>query len=260
MEVGSQLALLAAPVLHMGKRVGHIFLPATGGGGEFSREDEETLVAFASQAALVIANARRYRDELRARADLETLMDTAPVGVVVFDARTGAPVSVNREMRRIVDSLRTQDQPPEQLLEVLIVRRDDGTEISLEELSLAQELSGAETVRAEEIVLRVPDGRSLRLLLDGTPIRAGAAPNAVLPDALADVPEAGQLLGVQIEQLAGDGPPIAHDRGPRGPRPARAAPPPQHLAHGRGGTPQPGAQGHRTGPAALARRADLHAS
>ena len=100
-------------------------------------------------------------------------MDTAPVGVVVFDGRTGAPVSVNREMRRIVDGLRTPDQPPEQLLEVLTVRRDDGTEISLEELSMAQALSGAETVRAEEIVLRVPDGRSLRVLLNGTPIRSG---------------------------------------------------------------------------------------
>ena len=134
MEVGSQLALLLAPILHMGKRVGQIFFPAREAGGEFSREDKETLVTFASQAALVIANARRYRDELRARADLETLMDTAPVGVVVFDARTGAPVSVNREMRRSVDSLRTPDQPPEQLLEALTDRRDDGTEISLEEL------------------------------------------------------------------------------------------------------------------------------
>ena len=171
-EVGPTLPLLAAPVLHMGKRVGHIFLPARDAGGEFSREDEETLVTFASQAALVIANARRYRDELRARADLETLMDTAPVGVAVFDGRTGAPVSFNREMRRIVDGLRTADQPPEQLLEVLTVRRDDGTEISLEELSMAQALSDAETVRAEEIVLRVPDGRSVRVLLNGTPIRS----------------------------------------------------------------------------------------
>ena len=171
-EVGPSLPLLAAPVLHMGKRVGHIFVAERETGGEFSREDEETLVMFASQAALVIANARRHRDELRARADLETLVDTSPVGVVVFDARTGAPVSVNREMRRIVDGLHDPDEPPEQLLEVLTVHRDDGREISLEELSMAQALSVAETVRAEEIVLRVPDGRSIRVLLNGTPIRS----------------------------------------------------------------------------------------
>ena len=35
---------------------------------------------FASQAAMVIANARRYRDERRARDDLETLINTSPVG------------------------------------------------------------------------------------------------------------------------------------------------------------------------------------
>ena len=169
-EVGPSLPLLAAPVLHMGKRVGHVFLAEREAGGEFSPEDEETLVMFASQAALVIANARRLREELRARADLETLIDTSPVGVVVFDAGTGAPVSVNREMRRIVDGLRDQDQPPEQLLEVLTVRRDDGREIALDELPLSQALSVPDTVRAEEIVLTVPDGRSVRALLNATPI------------------------------------------------------------------------------------------
>ena len=56
-EAGSPLPLLAMPVLHMGKRVGHVFLAERETGGEFSPEDEETLVMFASQAALVVANA-----------------------------------------------------------------------------------------------------------------------------------------------------------------------------------------------------------
>ena len=54
---------------------------------------------FASQAAAV-ANAHKHRGEQRARADLEALVDTSPVGMVVFDARTGNPVSLNREARR----------------------------------------------------------------------------------------------------------------------------------------------------------------
>ena len=91
---------------------------------------------------------------------------------MVFDGKTGAPVSINREIRRIVDGLLNPDQRPEQLLEVLTVRRADGTEISLEELPLAQALSESDTVRAEEIVLRVPDGRSVRALLNATPIRS----------------------------------------------------------------------------------------
>ena len=127
---------------------------------------------FASQAAMVIANARRHREEQRARADLETLVNTSPVGVVVFDATTGAPISINRESARIVDGLRDPDQSPEQLLEVLTFVRADGREVSLREYPMAELLSAGETVRAEEIVMRVPDGRSVSVLLNATPIRA----------------------------------------------------------------------------------------
>ena len=131
LALGPVVSFLAAPVLHRGQRVGDLYVAEKEGGEEFTPEDEETLVMFASQAALVIANARRHREEQRARADLETLINTSPVGVVVFDARTGAPVSFNREARRIVDGLRMPDQPPEQLLEVVTVRRADGREVSL---------------------------------------------------------------------------------------------------------------------------------
>ena len=172
MAVGPVVSFLTAPVLHLGQRVGSIYLAEKEAGEEFTGEDEETLVMFASQAAMVIANAHRHRDEQRARADLETLVNTSPVGVVVLDARTGAPVSFNREARRIVDGLRNPDQSPEQFLEVMTVRRADGREISLGEFPLAQAMSAGETVRAEEIVLRVPDGRSVTALLNATPIRS----------------------------------------------------------------------------------------
>ena len=168
--VGPAVSFLAAPVLHRGERVGNLYVAEKEGGREFTSEDEETLVMFASQAALVIANARRYRDERRVRNDLETLINTTPVGVVVFDAQTGALMSFNREARRIVDGLRSPDQSPEQLLEVLSVRRADGREVSLLELPLADLLRAGETVRAEEIVMRVPDGRSVAALVNATPI------------------------------------------------------------------------------------------
>ena len=165
-------SFIAAPIRHRGESVGNINVAKSKLGLEFSAEDEETLVMFASQAALVIANARRHRDELRARADLEALIDTSPVGVAVFDVSTGAPVSFNREARRIVDALREPGQSTEGLLEALTVRRADGREISLREFPLAQALSIAETVRAEEIVLEAPDGRSVTTLLNATPIRS----------------------------------------------------------------------------------------
>ena len=163
-------ALLVAPIRHRGAGVGAIYLAHQAAGREFSQEDEETLVMFAAQAALVIANSRRYREEQRARNDLETLVNTSPVGVVVFDAATGAPLSFNLEARRIVDGLRDPDQAAEQLLDLLSFRRSDGREVSLTQFPLARALATGETVRAEEIVISVPDGRSVSTLVNATPI------------------------------------------------------------------------------------------
>ena len=163
---------LGTPLHHRGSQVGSFYLGGKESGPEFGSEDEETLVMFASQAALVIANARRHRDEQRARADLETLVNTAPVGVVVIDARTGIPGSINREATRIVEGLLMPGGTAKQLMEVVTIRRADGRELSLEDLSVAQALGNGETVRAEEIVLRVPDGRSVTILMNATPIRS----------------------------------------------------------------------------------------
>ena len=65
---------LGAPVRHRGERLGNIYLTEKEGGQEFTPEDEETLVMFASQAALTVSNARRYRDERQVRANLEALV------------------------------------------------------------------------------------------------------------------------------------------------------------------------------------------
>ncbi len=164
------LPFMGAPMFHRGERVGHFFVGDKEDGEEFSQADEETLVMFASQAALVIANAGAYREERRARADLETLVNTSPVGVVVFDATTGMPVSFNREAIRIVDSLRDGDQPVQDLLHVVTCVRGDGREVSLQEFPLVDLFRIGETVRVEEIQLTVPDGRSVSVLLNATPI------------------------------------------------------------------------------------------
>ena len=165
-------AMQCTPMRHRDVLVGNFFLAEKEGGQEFTSGDEEVLVLFAAQAATAIANARAHRDERRARADLETLIETSPVGVVVFDGGTGEPMSVNREARRIVEGLGMPGRPAEELLGVVTCRRADGREASLAEFPLAQQLSSAETVRAEEINLSVPDGRSVTMLVNATPIQA----------------------------------------------------------------------------------------
>ena len=202
LAVSEKVSFLASPILHRGERVGGIYLAEKEGGQEFSREDEETLVLFASQAAMAIANARRHREERRARADLETLIDTSPVGVVVFDAVTGAPKSFNREARRIVDNLRSPDQTPEQLLEVLTFTRADGREVSLMEFPMSELLSIGETLRAEEIVMRVADGRSVTVLLNSTPIFSDNGTVEAMIVTMQDMAEVEELERLRAEFLA----------------------------------------------------------
>ena len=157
---------------HRGVQVGNFFLGEKQNGPEFTAEDEEVLVLFASQAATAVANARTHRAEQRARADLEALVETSPVAVAVFDARSGRPVLTNREARRLVEGLRTAGRPVEELLQVATCRFSDGSEIALTELPLPQVLGSARTLRTEEVVVSVPDGRRLTVLANTTPIRS----------------------------------------------------------------------------------------
>ena len=91
---------------------------------------------------------------------------------MVSDVLTGLPETINREAGRILEGLLDPGQSPEELLDVLVVRRAGGREISLDEFPLALVLSAGETVRAEEVVLEVPDGRSVTVLVSATPIRS----------------------------------------------------------------------------------------
>ena len=164
----------ATPMRHRGVHVGNFFLAKKKGGDEFTDEDEEVLGLFASQAAAAIANARTHRDEQRARSSLEALVDTSPVGVVVFDAKTGQPVLFNREARRIVEGLRIPGHGVEQLLEVITCRFSNGHEVVLAEFPMKRVIHDAVAMRAEEVVLSVPDGRRTTMLINATPIHSAA--------------------------------------------------------------------------------------
>ena len=161
-----------APMRHRGEHVGNFFPGEKETGPEFTDEDDEAPVPFAARAATAIANASTDRDERRARSDLEAFVETSPVGVVVFDARTGHAVSLNREARRIVKGPRTAGRPVEELLALITFRRADGREVSLSETPIVELPRAGETVRAGEIVFSVPDGRGVSALLNAIPIHS----------------------------------------------------------------------------------------
>ncbi|MYA97648.1 MAG: response regulator, partial [Nitrospinae bacterium] len=186
--------MLATPMRHRGEHVGTFFLGDKEGEGGFTEEDEELLVLFASQAASALANARAHSEERRARAHLEALVETSPVGVVVFDARTAEPAALNREARRIVEALGRPGNAARDLLGELTARLAGGRELTLDELRNAERLRGA------EVELSVPGGRSIRVLVNTTPIRTGEEVESVVVT-MQDLAPLEELERLRIEFL-----------------------------------------------------------
>ena len=145
-----------------GEHVGTFFVGDKADGAEFTQQDEEILVLFASRAAAAISNSRLHCAVAPARADLAKLVETSPVGVVVFDAASGGVTLANREALRIVEPIRTPGMPPEHLLDVVTYRRSDGREESLAETMVVCLVEDAVAVQGEEVELSVPDERSVR--------------------------------------------------------------------------------------------------
>ncbi len=166
-----QKSFMGMPIRHQDAPAGYFFLFDKETGQEFTDEDEGVMALFAAQAGAAIANARKYQDGMQAKADLEALIDTSPVGVVVFNARSGLVESYNREVRRIVGDLDIGDRSIMEILEVANVRRADGSRIEPKDYRrLVSILHDALTVRAEEILIELPDGRKVTTLINATPI------------------------------------------------------------------------------------------
>ena len=138
---------------------------------EFSDQDEALFDLFRTQVSHSIAAAKEFDQEIHSRRDLETLIQTSPIGVCVFHPRTRQPVSFNPEAARIVAPLLSPDQEPPDLLSTATITRSDGSTIPLTELPYLSLLAQSDTVRSERIAISVPDGRSITGIINATPIR-----------------------------------------------------------------------------------------
>lgn len=161
---------LGMPVRRDGVHIGNIYLAETESGEEFTPDDEDIIKRFAAHAGNAISNAREFEAVRRRKTDLQTLVNIAPIGVIVFDARTGRLLVANRECQRMVDDLQLPGGSFERLPEVASFRRADGREISFGELPTSRVMQSGETVRAEEIVVCLPSGRSVTTLVNAAPI------------------------------------------------------------------------------------------
>ena len=163
-------SFMGMPIRHQEALYGSIYVTEKENAREFSLDDEDTIAMFASQAAMVISNALKYKAEQRAKSDLESLLDSSPLGLLVFDANTGNVLSLNEETKRIVESMGGNCASFEQLIGEMTFRRADGREFRVAELPLGQVLKSGETVRAEKISVSLPNGRTVTTLVNARPI------------------------------------------------------------------------------------------
>jgi len=182
--------------------VGSIFIGEKNDDSAFTREDEETLEMFATQAAMAVTNARRYGEEQRAKADLEALVNISPVGVLVVDIGSRTVVMANREARRIVGVAPADDRDPTKDLWGLTCRRIDGSEVAYDDLPVVRSVRRGETVQAEELVIQRRDGSDVTTLVNATPIRPDhGAPETVVAT-LQDMTPLEDLERLRAEFLA----------------------------------------------------------
>ena len=160
---------MGMPIHHLGSRIGGIYLSEKAGGEAFTDEDEEIMVWFASHAATAMNNARRYAEEQQAKANLEALVETSPVGVAVLDPKTMGYALVNEERLRIGRRLREGGQDVAEIIKVLTLTRPDGSELSLEDLPSVRAAATGEMVRAEELIIHFAEGPPVTVLASAAP-------------------------------------------------------------------------------------------
>ncbi|MCE2500562.1 MAG: winged helix-turn-helix domain-containing protein [Dehalococcoidia bacterium] len=193
---------LGMPICHRDERIGSICLVDKDGGPEFTDEDENIAAMFAARAASIIANARRYEAEHSAKADLETLLDISPMGVIVFDVRGGEVAYMNQELLRLIDTLEMPESSMDNVFEVLSFRRADGREVTYMDLPATRALQIGETVPAEEIVIQAPNGNAITTLLSAAPIFSESGEIVSVVSVVQDMTSLDDLDRKQVEFLA----------------------------------------------------------
>ncbi len=149
-------------------QVAGAFLADKESGEEFTGDDQDIAGFLVGQIERSIASASGNREEAVPRADMDTLIDITPVGVSVFDAKTGRLVSYNQEFKRFAGQRLETDW--EETFPRSTLYRADGRRMSLNELPLYRVFQFGETVRAEDIIIEFPDGGTSAALLSAAPM------------------------------------------------------------------------------------------
>ena len=127
---------------------------------------------FSSLAAIVIDSTRRFETGTAGRLQPENShRDNAGRCRRLQSPVSGGPMSLNEAAIRIFKSLDPTNRHLKHIVDNSTVRWTDGQEMSLAEFVFAQLQPNKGALRAEELVLSVPGGRSLAVLVNTSLLR-----------------------------------------------------------------------------------------
>lgn len=87
---------LGVPITHRGVVMGNLYVTDKRGGGPFTNDDERIAMTLAAQAAVAVANARRYENETYLRRELQSVHEVAEAVLGTLDLSQLLPMIAER--------------------------------------------------------------------------------------------------------------------------------------------------------------------
>ena len=181
-------SFLGVPVRIRGRVFGNLYLTEKVGGGDFTAEDEEIVVALAAAAGVAIENARLYEESTRREAWLKA---TAEITTLLSDAtRSEDP------LRTVVDRAREVGEADV----AWIVTGPDASSLHVEIVSgLDVDVTALDSLPVEESLARLVLEKGEATSIEDV----GAAPRPLAVSSLSELPDLGPLIMVPMGQLSG---------------------------------------------------------
>lgn len=155
-------------VMHVGRRTVR----------PFSLVDVERMEGIGAQVALAISRALLHRELAAANADLltanrrlQTVIDTIPAAVAIFEATNGCVISANRAAEELWGHRPVPEAGFAELQAAYGLHHPNGEPVSWYDLPMIRSIDRGENVLGEELLVRQEGGKELLVLVSSAPLR-----------------------------------------------------------------------------------------
>lgn len=161
---------VGAPIIYQGETLGILLAASTTLGVRFGQRELRLAASLADTAAPAIANARLFRQLRSEHGFLESVIDNLPEAVLIVEGSDLQLVAINRTGRQLLGSIPEIGGSMRDWLTHTDWRDNEASACSPEEHPLTRAARG-ETILAQELVLRRPDGDEVAILGNFAPVR-----------------------------------------------------------------------------------------